>query len=671
MKMKNLFKLKITQKLFSVFLLLVLMSSVVGGYFSYQKSVSALERQLLDSSNSQVDNINTLIDRVVLPVMKDTEVLANSLSTKTALDMNPIVEMNISSNPEVQSRLKEFKSAHMDDTETIGFATSSGLYAIEPQSKMANGFNVRTKLWFSKAMGNKGKVIISDPYVSESSGNVVITLAKAIKSNNSVAAIDFSLKEYLTDTIIAQKIGSHGYAFVLDETQRILSHPTLDAGTDLGKDSGYSSIHTTKSGILKTTVNGKEAKLIYTTNELTGWKIAGVLYDSELDELKGPIIMNTMMTIGGSLLLLVIILYFVNRFFIKPIKQITHVAMKMATGDLSEEIIPLNSKDEIGDLSRAFQVMTVQFRQLISNLTNSTLGLYQAADVLNEEITSTAGAATRIYDVNKQVTDGSILQAEGTREISRAVQESAIGINNIASNASEISDISDLTFRTADEGSSSVVQTLYQMNTIDLALTNSSDAVQSLMEKVKEIGEIAIIINSIATETNLLSLNASIEAARAGETGKGFAVVANEVKKLSAQSAGAAKKISGLTADINDKTNKSIDALIEVKKEVSNGITMSTTVNTLFAGIMDNMSQLNREIQNLSATSEEIAASSQEISSSAEELSGISNSNSVSSQNSLQETQTQKTSITRINEQVSIVLETAEQVKQDVQKFKI
>jgi len=288
-------------------------------------------------------------------------------------------------------------------------------------------------------------------------------------------------------------------------------------------------------------------------------------------------------------------------------------------------------------------------------------------------IGSTASAASRIYDVNKQVTDSSIIQAQSksTREISHAVQESAIGINSIASSASEISDISDQTIKTADEGSSSVLQTMYQMNSIDVALTNSSDAVQSLMDKVKEIGAIATIINSIATETKLLSLNASIEAARAGDVGKGFSVVANEVKKLSAQSSEAAKQISALITEINDKTKKSVDALVEVKTEVSDGITLSTSVNTLFSGIMDNMSKLNSEIQSLSATSEEIAASSEKISSSAEELSSISNSNSANSQNALEDTQTQKASITMINEQVNIVLQTAEKVKNDVEKFKI
>lgn len=665
------FKFKISQKQFTVFLLLVLMSSVVGGYFSYKNSVVSLEKQLLSSSNSQITNLTTIVDRVVLPVMKDTDVLARTLSTPTSGVMTPIDGYNIHTNTEVQSALTEFKAVHTDDTELIGFATTSGLFAIEPQSKMKDGFDARTRVWYTKAMENKGKVIISDPYVSAGSGNVVITLAKTTKDNLSVAAVNLSLKQYLTDTIKAQKIGKKGFAYVIDGTDKILSHPTIKAGTDVSKDKSILAIHSSTSGTYKTQVNGEDARLIYTTDALTGWKIVGVLYDKDLDELKGPIIVNTLLMIGASLLLLGIILYFVNKIFVKPIKQITLIAEKMATGDLSEDIVPLKTNDEIGDLSRAFQMMTIQFRHLVSNLTNSTHGLYQAADVLNVEVSSTTGAATRIYDVSKQVTDGSITQAQSTREISRAVQESAIGINTIASSASEISDISDQTFRTADEGSSSVIQTMHQMNSIDLALTNSSEAVQSLMDKAKEIGTIAAIINSIATETNLLSLNASIEAARAGESGKGFSVVANEVKKLSTQSSEAAKQISRLIAEINDKTKKSVDALVDVKTEVSNGITLSNNVNTFFSGIMDNMSKLNAEIQSLSATSEEIAASSEEISSSAEALSDISNSNSANSQHALTDTQTQQSSLARINEQVNIVLQTAEQVKQDVEKFKI
>jgi len=115
MKIKGLLKFKIGLKLFSVFLLLVLITSVGGGYFSYQTSVSSLEKQLLDSSNSQISNLNTIIDTVILPVMKDTDVLARSLSTSSSGNMTAIVDMNIASNPEVQSTLSIFKEVHTDD----------------------------------------------------------------------------------------------------------------------------------------------------------------------------------------------------------------------------------------------------------------------------------------------------------------------------------------------------------------------------------------------------------------------------------------------------------------------------------------------------------------------------------------------------------------------------
>lgn len=675
MKIKELFKFKfkIGQKLFAVFLLLVLLSSVVGGVFSYKTSVSSLETQLLASSDTQLEQLTMIVDRVVIPVMKDTDILARTLSTPTAANMTPVQGMNYATNAEVQAILKEFKAVHNDDTEVIGIGTSAGLFALEPQSKLADDFDTRTRVWFTKAMEHKGEVIISDPYVSAGSGNIVITLGKTTNDNKNVVAVNLSLKKYLTDTINSQKIGQHGYAYVVDSTERILTHPTIDAGTDLTEDVNNKLIFssTSTTGTIKTKVDGEDARLIYKTNELTGWKVIGVLFDSELDELKIPIIKNTVIVIIGSLMLLIIVINVTNRHIIRPIKIITRTAENLATGDISQNIIPLTTKDEIGDLSRAFQKMTIQFRQLVSNLTESTQGLYHAADVLNEEITSTASASSRIYDMNKQVTDGSIIQAESTKEISRAVQESAIGINNIACSASEISDISDQTFRTADKGNSSIVQTMYQMNSIDESLKSSSEAVQSLMDKAKEIGTIAAIINSISTETNLLSLNASIEAARAGDSGRGFSVVANEVKKLSAQSAEASKQISGLITEINDKTRITVDSLIKMKTEVSSGITMSTSVNTLFSGIMENMSKLNHEIQGLSATSEEIAASSEEISSSAEQLSSISSSNSSNSQNALIDTQTQKNSITRINEQVNMVIQTAEKVKHDVQQFKI
>ncbi|MFD1957157.1 methyl-accepting chemotaxis protein [Paenibacillus thailandensis] len=669
---KSLLNLNIGKKIFIVFLIAILLPTILGSVLSYRTFVNSSREELLEDSKSNVDTLSIIVDRVVKPVMYDTDVLSREFSSMANLrQMEHNAELNLDSNEEVQAALKRFKAVHTDDTEIIGVALDDGLFAMEPQSKLAQDFDARTRVWYTKAMENKGKVVISDPYVSAGSGNVVVSIAKTTLDNKGVAVVNLSLKQYLTDTVNQQRIGDQGFAFILDGTQKVLTHPTIAAGEVYADEKALNQMFASESGIVRTKVDGKDAELIYTTNALTGWKIIGVLYDSEVDALKWPIIKTTALVVVLAILILVAVVVLVNRMFIRPIKQMTAVAKDLAQGNLQEANIQIRTKDELSELASAFTTLIKEFRSLIGNLSGGINDLYHSADVLNSEIDKVSSASVKIYSTNGRVTENSVAQATSTEEISRAVQESAAGISSIAESASEINDISDETYQKAQSGSESVQATVNQMSSIDHALTSYSEVIQSLMDKAMEIEKFAAIINGIATETSLLSLNASIEAARAGEHGKGFAVVANEVKKLSAQSSEASKQITELIKAIGEETTISIESLMKVKNEVKEGIALSDNVDVLFSGIMENMSKLNDEIQNLSAISQEIAAGSEQISSSTESLSHMSNNNAAESRNALESIEQQQQSLKQLQEQVSVVLQTAETTKDSVQKFKL
>jgi twitching motility protein PilJ len=141
----------------------------------------------------------------------------------------------------------------------------------------------------------------------------------------------------------------------------------------------------------------------------------------------------------------------------------------------------------------------------------------------------------------------------------------------MAENAEAATQTSLKATQAAVKGGASVAETIKGMQRIRAAVQTTGKKIKGLGERSLEIGAIIEVINEIATQTNLLALNAAIEAARAGEQGKGFAVVADEVRKLAERSARATKDITGLIKGIQVETSEAVTVMEEGTREVEEG----------------------------------------------------------------------------------------------------
>lgn len=669
-RVKNIFKWNISQKFFAVFMVLVLVPSLLIGFFSYKTETDLLDKQLLADATARVNNLSTIVDRVVTPVMRDTDVLSQALSGTVHQGLVKNAETNTASNPQVRQILSQFKSAHQDDTEVLGLGLEDGLFAMEPDSKLGADYDARKRQWYMEAMKNKGKVILSDPYVSAASKNIVISIAKTTNEGDGVTVVNLSLKKYLTDTVRQQKIGQHGYAYILDRNKKVLTHPALEAGAEVS-GAEIDQIYAGPRGIVDTLVDGKKARLIYTTNQLTGWKVVGVLYHSELAEAVSSTIRTLVITIAISILVSLVLMYYFNRAFIQPIKVLTGLAKRLSSGDLTSEPVKIKNNDELGDLGQAYNGLTSRLRVLVTDLSDRVDNLYAVTDVLRSESGTVSDASSNISSIVNRVAQGASVQTESTKEVNTTLQENAIGVSTIAESATDINEISEKTQSKAQDGTRTVAETVTQMDLIHQAVNQSYSLVETLAASSKEIGNFANVIRGIASQTNLLALNANLEAARAGDAGRGFAVVAKEVKKLSEQSAESAEQISALVSEIMSETENSVRSLAGVKREVTSGVELSNRVESIFGSIMEDMTNLTAEIQNLSSVSQQMAASSEEISASVHELSNISQSTASDSENALSEVQKQQASLHKLGSLVGEVLATADAVKTGIKQFKL
>jgi len=297
----------------------------------------------------------------------------------------------------------------------------------------------------------------------------------------------------------------------------------------------------------------------------------------------------------------------------RPLSAVADSAKNIANGDLTVCTIQYQANDEIGDLLKAFSVMTDNLRNLVAQVAKSSGQVSAASEELTANSEHLAQAASQVAETVTNVAAGASQQVDAVEQAMHVVQEMTKAINHIASSSHNVSEKSGEATRAAAAGGEAVLQATNQMQIIKNSVIQSSQVVGKLGERSEQIGEIVDVISGIASQTNLLALNAAIEAARAGEQGRGFAVVADEVRKLAEQSHEAAKKINAIICDIQSETNIAVVAMNQGTTEVARGTEVIASTGERFNFIVTMVQQLNNEIQEISAATEKVAASSGEV----------------------------------------------------------
>lgn len=301
--------------------------------------------------------------------------------------------------------------------------------------------------------------------------------------------------------------------------------------------------------------------------------------------------------IGLGLLFVVILYLYLGMYFsIKDtIDYFSDSAAKIAEGDLTVSI-NIENRDEMAELSRAFNQMTEKMRDLINMIQENA---YKVADHAGEAASDDA-SSSGLFKLSAEMSEGSKVMSDKSSSVAVSaeelnssmtavtgiVDESTNNLNTIASAVEE------MTATVAEIAQSSANATSITGEAVTKA-RETTEKVTLLGKAAQEVGKVTEAIAEISEKTNLLALNATIEAARAGEAGKGFAVVANEIKDLSKQTAAATQDIRKEISDIRGSTQGTISAIEEIT-------TVITHVNELVVSIA-------ASVEEQSATTQEIS----------------------------------------------------------------
>ena len=316
----------------------------------------------------------------------------------------------------------------------------------------------------------------------------------------------------------------------------------------------------------------------------------------------------------------------ITRQIVIPLGQTLKVAERVAAGDLTHDLVS-QRQDELGQLQRAMQSMTMGLRDLIGGISDG--------------VTQIASAAEQLSAVTEQTSAGVNNQKVETDQVATAMNEMAATVQEVARNAEEASEAAVAADQQAREGDRVVGEAIAQIERLAGEVGNSTEAMGHLKRESDKIGSVLDVIKSVAQQTNLLALNAAIEAARAGEAGRGFAVVADEVRSLAQRTQKSTEEIEELivglqsgtqqVATIMDSSRSLTDSSVELTRRAGNALENITrtvsaiqAMNQQIATAAEQQSavaeEINRSVLNVRDVSEQTAAASEETAASSTEL---------------------------------------------------
>ncbi len=649
----------IKQKLITMSLVLLLIPSLLIGFVAYNQAKQKITEQIMQSAHAGVERMNDEITNLIEPIQRDVAFFAGRIDSS-------LYESG-AENLDLEEKFLEYLETHPNVT-NIYYASTGGEMTIYPAQELPDDYDPRTRPWYEAAEAAGGNVVVTDPYVDAASNKMMVTLSQTGTDGRGVIAVDVEVDD-IAAVAASIQIGKEGYVTILDALQQLVTHPTMAAG-EKAEGKWIEPLYSGEAGRFAYELENEGKQIDFMTNELTGWKIAGTLYDEEITDETSGILWTTVGVIGLMLVLAAGLLYVILRSILRPLNRLTVGAERIQAGDLTEDIV-VESNDEVGRVAASFNEMTRSLRAIIQSLDQSIGQVAASSQELMANSAQNTASSEQIAGAVQQM-------AAGAEDSKRQLDDNAVslqaitgGIMRIAESSTDVSELSRETALEAEDGTTAVTENVVQMQAIDSSVETFGRVIHSLADRSNEIGNIVDVINGIATQTNLLALNAAIEAARAGENGKGFAVVASEVRKLAEQSQQSTKQISELIDNIKQETERSVQLMKEVSAHTKAGL--ETTENTAkrFQKIMTQTQAMTPRIEDVTATVEEIAANVEEVSAAATQIAHIADENSVASKQVAATTEDQLGSMEEIAQSAKALADMAEELQELVSRFNV
>lgn len=572
----------------------------------------------------------------------------------------------------------------------IYFGTAQGVMLDGSGWNPPADYDPRIRPWYTEPLA-ADKEIFTEPYIDMITGKMVTSVCAVVKGPDGtlrgILGADVQLSS-VTDMINSVKVGKTGYAFAVSKGGTIVAHPEkgmigfniLDAEKNkelkdaIPPSADFSAMGVglleQEQGSASYSEGGVDNVVTYTTIPNTDWKLALVMPTAEMTE---DLNKTTSLIIIISVIVLIITtgtVWYSATTLTRPISRLSLMSEGMANGDLTHRV-EITTNDEIGRLGKDFNTMADNISELVLQIRSLTDKVFKASSQMNDSSTKTEDIAEQIAQAINSLAEGAEKQSASVSSSVQQISTMADSISHISKNVNQVYHSSESIGEMVIKGQDAVSLQNHKMQENTQATATVASAIHSLDEMVKEIGQIVEVINSIASQTNLLALNAAIEAARAGEQGRGFAVVADEVRKLAEQSSQATSRIGDSIKEIMSRTEKAVSETAKAEEAVHAQEESVAQVAEIFNGIRSSIEQMRNQFTEVTTKTSGISIQAEEISRSIDTISHVVETNAAGSEEVAASTEQQVTNLNEVTRLSATVGELVSSLQHTVDKFTV
>ncbi|QXI38838.1 methyl-accepting chemotaxis protein [Pseudomonas xantholysinigenes] len=330
------------------------------------------------------------------------------------------------------------------------------------------------------------------------------------------------------------------------------------------------------------------------------WTLVAEVPEAEIYAQARQAIWQTCLIGGAVALLSLVLVVWLARGLVRPIRQVTAALVQIGSGagDLSHRLDDAR-QDELGDLARGFNRFLDSQRELIGEVLRTTERLHLSVEQVTQVVDNTAERSGR--------------QQEMTEMVATAVHEMGLTVQDIAQNAGSAAHASQSARDEALQAREVVRRSIDNIEGMSGEIGRAAEAVTQLADEVASIDEVLAVIRGISEQTNLLALNAAIEAARAGEMGRGFAVVADEVRTLARRTQLSTDEVQQMIQRLKHGAGTAVASMQAGREATGNGVDSSQRTGASLGAITD-------QVERISGMNEQVATATEQQSAVTEEI---------------------------------------------------
>lgn len=661
-------------RLSAFFIVLLVFSLTITSLLSYKQSSGAIQSKI------------ELYSKQVM----------NQVSQNLRLDMNHIetgIEDTIT-NLDVQNSLSQYRSSSENQyavTEKIrkiikhqislqGYITSESIF-IDKDNSLGFGAEYFDSEQLNRIMElAKKNFDYNYSFVQYATGTPSISVSKQIKSSISgnvlgTIVLTFS-EEHFSDIYKQIDIGKSADVFIIDSAGTIVSsrdkenNPVNQLYPDKQLIENIASYSKQQKSAFTYSIRGTDSLVAYSPIPNTNWYVVAAIPNEYIHAERTQLAKTTVWIGLICLFISAIIAYMISLGISVPSKKIVHAMDEAKKGNLHIHIEDDN-QDEMGKISSNFNEMIDNIRLLIEHTSVSSQNVLSQAQSIDAASERTRQSTKQFVTIIEQIAEGATHQASEASESSASMSDLSDKINLVGKDMDTVSHAVENTKRVS-ESTMDILKSLNEKTaTANSVSKEIIKDINNFNGDMKKIENIVGVISDIASQTNILSINASIEAARAGNAGKGFAVVAQEVKRLAEQSRAASHSIGKIISEVLKKyeitanlTNQA-SLIIEEQKDAVNETDRS------FKTIFNEMEQISGYIFNVNDAVKEILLSKEKAIEAIEVISSVAEETAATTEEAAATTEEQLSGAEELAGLAEKLHQTAHELSEAISKFKV